>query len=93
MVNFDTQIHKFTSPVVVRNVHNIKSPESVKFITTNVHKNKSLESQHKMVIMSKFHMNKLHNSTARCVRPLLLLARLQHNVTTLDAMVPPLTLA
>jgi hypothetical protein len=89
MVNFNTQIHKFTAPVIARNVHNIKSPELAKFIMTNVHKNKSPESRHKMVITSKFHTNKLHKSTVGCVRPfLLLLTWLRHDITTLDASIP-----
>jgi hypothetical protein len=87
-------MHKITAPVIARNVHNIKSPESAKFVMTNVHNNKSQESQHKMVITSKFHMNKLQKSTVGCVKPLfLLLPWLRHNVTTLDARVPPLALA
>jgi hypothetical protein len=73
MVNFNTQIHKFTAAVIVRNVHNIISPESAKFITTNVHNDKSLESRYKIVITSKFHTNKLYKSITGYVRPLLLL--------------------
>jgi hypothetical protein len=36
MVNFDTQINKFVTPVIARNVHNVKSPESAKFVMTKV---------------------------------------------------------
>jgi hypothetical protein len=91
--NFNTQIHKFTAPVIARNVHNIKSPKSAKFVMTNVHNDKNLELWHKMVITSKFHTNKLNKSAVGCVRPLLLMPRLWHDVTTLDARVPLLALA